>query len=301
MTLTSRTMEWLNQNRMRSYPMRRDEWRERVSPESGLDCVILDALVFDSDASGDEELEIVYVDVSPGGSSDSSGSSGAGGMTEVSMRYGGKAFSVFLSGGETSGPGSYDRRVISVDGNGTRRATATLVFSSHAYILDTVGEGHWDIGCRALRSRVVSLTDGFGVDGISVNGSSCVEEHSSASVVSGDVLLEDGFRTSPIIHRGRVYVRVGRRYGIDPCMHECAGEGASDCRSPLFFFCGQNAVNGGDIVLKGGRGVSVGQGREYTVRSGHLEGRSIPCVEIIAGSELLDIYRPTSTESPENT
>lgn len=279
MTLTDKTMEWLNQNRYRSYPFSREEWREKVSPSSGLDCVVLDALVFDADAEGDEELVIMSVSVS----SD---------RTVVGMSYGRTAFHVSLSGGELSGDGSFESFVGTVDRGRGRPASVSISMSSHAYILDAVGEGSWDLGCGVIRSRVVRITDGYGVGGIKTNGSHCVEGHGERSVASGDVVLEDGFRTSPIIHRGKVLVRVGKKYGYDPCRHECGESYADDCRDQLLFFCGQNAINSGNVVIKGGRGVSVEQGRNYVVRSGSQAGKSVPCIEIIAGSELLDIYKP---------
>lgn len=281
MTLTAKTMEWLNQNRHRSYPMVQSEWRSKVSPTSGLDCVLLDAVVFNSDAKGSEELELVSVEVSDG-------------ATAVVLRYDGVSVPITLSGGETSGEASYECRRGTLPGSGLRDATFSLAFSSHAYIHDVLGEGRWDLGCKVLQSRVVGLTDGFGVDGISVNGSACVAGHDMPAVACGDVVLEDGFRTSPIISGGRVIVRVGRRYGLDPCKYECGGEGEVDCRSPLFFFCGQNAINSGDVILKGGRGVSIEQGRTYMVKSGSAAGKRVPCVEIVANSELMGIYKPTS-------
>lgn len=280
MTLTDRSMEWLNQNRHRSYPMARDEWREKVSPESGLDCVLLDALAFDSDARGDETLELVSVSVTQE-------------STSVTMRYGGRSFQVpALTGGETSGEGSYTTFRVTAQGSGLRAATLSLVFSSHAYILDAVGEGMWNLGCKVLESRVVRVSDGFGVDGISVNGSYGISGHNGAAVADGDVVLEDGYRTSPIVWNGRVFVRVGMRYGYDPCRYDYGDAGNRDCRRPLFFFCGQNAINGGNVVLKGGKGVTVTQGRSYAVRSGTCKGKTIPCVEIVAGRDLLDVYRP---------
>ena len=278
MTLTSKTMNWLNQNRRRSYPVRRDEWREKVSPASGLDGVLLDASVFNNDADGSEEFSIAGVSVSPD-------------RTRVSMKYGETEFSVALSGGGVSGEESFDVRRGALPGE-ARTVTVSLVFSSHAYILSTLGEGTWDLGCRMLQSRVANLSDGFGVDGVSVNGSVCVPGHESPAVASGDVVLEDGYRTSPVIHRGKVIVRVGRKYGKNPCHYECGDVNATDCRIPMFFFCGQNAINGGNVVLSGGRGISVTQGRTYTVKTGRLAGRSIPCIEIAASSELMDAYHP---------
>lgn len=280
MTLTEKTMDWLNQNRYRSYPMARDEWREKVSSNSGLDCIILDSLVFNTDASGDEDLVLSSVSVS----SDE---------TKVYMNYGGVDFDFTLTGGSVGDEGSFETMKMVIPFGEARSASVSMVLSSHAYILDAVGEGKWDFGCKVLKSRVIGVSNGFGVDGILVGGSSCVEGHESESVASGDVVLEDGFRTSPIIHRGKVLVRVGKKFGHNPCHYECGDSYGADCASPLFFFCGQNAINGGNIVIKGGRGISVEQGRKYTVRSGTQAGKTIPCVEIIANSELLDIYKPT--------
>ena len=311
MTLTSRSMDWLNQNRHRSYPMKRDEWRKVASPTSGLDCVLLDAQVFNADSTGDETLEMVSVSVVPGSDSssgsDSGSSSGSGNdeaeHTEVAMRYDGNLFVVKLYGGETSGEASFDVKRGSVHGAGIRGASLSLVFSSHAYIKDILGYGTWNAECPVLESRVINLTDGVGVDCVTVNGSAGVKDHdlsvSDSKVVGealGDVVLEDGYRTSPIVNYGRVLVRVGKRYGYDPCNYDFGEEGSVDCRIPLFYFCGQNAINSGNIVLKGGKGISIMQGREYVVddENSKCNGMSIPCVEIVAGRELLDICDPSA-------
>ena len=287
MTLTSKTMEWLNQNRRRSYPMIREEWRKKVSPESGMDSVLLDALAFNNDAAGDEKLELESVEVTSS-------------AVRVLMRYSGSTFPVEFSGGATSGEDSYRMMRITVPGSGMRDAVISLSFSSHAYILDAMGEGKWEIGCRVLQSRVISLPDGFGVDGIAVKGSACVEGHENPAIASGDVVLEDGFRTSPIIHGGKVLVRVGKKFGLNPCHYKCGGVGEVDCDSPMFFFCGQNAVNGANVAITGGKGISVEQGRLYTVKTGPRAGRKIPCIEITANSELMDIYRPTDGSGDQN-
>lgn len=283
MTLTSKTMEWLNHNRHRSYPMKRDEWRERVSPISGLDCVLLDAMLFDSDARGDESLIVSRVKVDEN-------------ATKISFIYGGRMFVVILSGGEESGDGSFERVSGVVEGSGIRGASVSLVFSSHAFIRSVVGDGEWKLDSPVLDSRVVRVSDGMGVDGILVNGSEGVSGYDSTSKVSGDVIIEDGYRTSPIIYYGKVLVRVGRRYGYDPCKFDFRDAGPKDCRRPLFFFCGQNAVNNGNIVLRGGKGVGVSQGRSYTIRDAKSKcnGMTIPCVEIVAGRELVDICNPVS-------
>lgn len=282
MTLTSRAMDWLNQNRMRSYPVIRDEWRRSVSPESRLDCILLDALLYDQDASGDERLSFESASVSAS-------------KTVIAMKYGSAAFSLELSGGDVSGDGSFVRRCGTVRGSGGRSASLSLALSSHAYILDAVGEGSWTFGCGIIPSRVIRVSDGYGVDSIATNGSLGVDGHDNAALASGDVVLEDGYRTSPIIKNGGVLVRVGRNYGLNPCNYSGFGESDQrDCRTPLFFFCGQNAINGGNVVIKGGRGISVSQGRKYKVRDKKsvCYGKTIPCIEIVAGRELLDIYNP---------
>ena len=283
MTLTSKTMEWLNHNRHRSYPMKRDEWREKASPTSGLDCILLDATLFDPDAKGDESLIVSRVKV-------------AESSTRIAFIYGGRMFGVVLSGGEEIGDGSFERVRGVVEGSGARGASVSLVFSSHAYIRSVVGDGEWKLDSPVLDSRVVRVSDGIGVDGISVNGSEGVSGHDSASKASGDVVIEDGYRTSPIIYGGKVFVRVGRRYGYNPCKFDFGDAGSRDCRRPLFFFCGQNAVNNGNIVLRGGKGVSVSQGRSYTVMDAKSKcnGMTIPCVEIVAGRELVDICNPVA-------
>ena len=290
MTLTSRTMEWLNHNRHRSYPMKRDEWREKVSPESGLDCVLLDAVIFDADAKGDEVLSLVRVMVREAD-------------TRVVFSYGGRLFGVRFSGGDESGEGSFKCVRGVVGGSGLRGASVSLVLSSHACIRSVIGDGEWDVNAPVLDSRVIRVSDGMGVDGISANGSEGVSGHDSASEATGDVVLEDGYRTSPIIYGGKVFVRVGRRYGYDPCKFDFGDAGSRDCRRPLFFFCGQNAVNNGNIVLRGGKGISVSQGRTYTVRDSKskCDGMTIPCVEIAAGRELLDICRPEEAEETEES
>ena len=279
--MTTEMMGWLNQNRYRSYPMARDEWREKVSPDSGLDRVLLDALVFDADAvSGVAGSALVFsrLSVSLEGA-------------RAFFTYRDKEVDVDIPSGETSGENSFRRVHVVVAGNG-RNATMSFVFSSYEHIAEFVGLGDFDIGCSVLPSRVLGLSDGYGVDCISTNGSSGVSGHDVPAEASGDVVLEDGYRTSPIISGGKVHVRVGRRYGHDPCEHDYGEEGARDCKKPLFFFCGQNAVNSGNIVIKGGVGISVRQGGKYAVRDGTCAGRSIPAIEIVASSKLLDMYEP---------
>lgn len=276
-------IQWLNGNRMRSYPMRRDPWRRLAAAGSpGLDCVLLDALAFDADAPAGKspELTVESIRVETG-------------STTVSFAYAGKPFAVELKGGDGSGEGSYVRMRGAVPGAGRVPASMSLLFSSHVYILSTLGAGSWTLGCPVLKSRVVCPSDALGVDGISTNGSDGVEGHSAATA-TGEVVLEDGYRTSPVIFDGQVLVRVGTRYGLDPCRYDFGDAGSRDCRRPLFFFCGQNAINGGNIILRGGRGISVRQGGTYRVDDpkSKCNGKTIPCIEIVAGRELLDLYAP---------
>lgn len=283
MTLTAKTMEWLNQNRHRAYPMRREEWRIKVPSGSMLDCVLLDAIICNVNAVGYETVEISSIDITSE-------------RTEVIMKYGDRSFTISLVGGETSGALSYEHTRLEIgDNSDIRKVEISLSFSSHAYIVDTVGYGHWDLGCPLLISRVVNLTDGFGVDGIATNGSLRIDGHESAAIATDDVWLEDGFRTSPVIMDGKVLVRVGTRFGKNPCKYDYGDDAMTDCRKPMFFFCGQNAINNGNIVLKGGKGVNVIPGGKYTIndKNSKCNGKTIPCIEIVAGKELLDIYSPS--------
>lgn len=280
MTLTDRAMKWIDQNRFRSFPMESSEWRKKVSPSSGLDRVLLDALLFDAGASGDEELVVESISVTDE-------------ETSVSMSYGGTSFNVILSLDSKEGGPDYETVRGKLTLSNGRSVSISLVFSRHVDILEAVGKGSWNIVCRVLGSRVVRLSDGIGVDEVVSNGSSGVDGHASSRGASGDVVLEDGYRTSPIIQNGRVLVRVGKRFGKDPCHYDFGEDGSTDCRKPLFFFCGQNAINSGNIVLKGGYGISVSQGRKYAVRSGRLSGKEVPCIEVVANSDLLGMYSPS--------
>lgn len=280
MTLTDRAMKWIDQNRFRSFPMESSEWRKKVSPASGLDRVLLDALLFDAGASGDEELVVESISVTDE-------------ETSVSMSYGGTSFNVILALDSEEGGPDYETVRGKLTLSNGRSVSISLVFSKHVDILEAVGKGSWNIACRVLGSRVLRLSDGIGVDEVVSNGSSGVDGHVSSRGASGDVVLEDGYRTSPIIQNGRVLVRVGKRFGKDPCHYDFGEGGSTDCRKPLFFFCGQNAINSGNIVLKGGYGISVSQGRKYAVRSGRLSGKEVPCIEVVANSDLLGMYSPS--------
>lgn len=277
--MTSEYMEWLNQNRHRAYPMVRDEWRRKVMPTDPYDCILLDALAFDSDASEVKDLTLDKIEVSRS-------------ATKVHVSYGGNQIKLVLTEGDVSGEGSYER-IKCVFPGAARNVMASFALSSHAYIKELLPDGTYEFGCHILPTRVVSLSDGYGVDRITANGSTGVDGHAVAAAADGEVVLEDGYRTSPIISHGRVLVRVGKRYGLDPCHFDFGVAGAKDCRKPLFFFCGQNAINSGNLILKGGKGVSVKSGGKYDVITGHCAGKTLPCIEIIAGRELLDMYRPS--------
>ena len=285
MTLTTRSMEWLNQNRRRAYPLVRADWRRTNPPEAGRDAILLDALVLDADAMGTERLTLVAATVEHD-------------RTTIRLRYGATDFAVALTGGVVSGEGSFACLRGVIRGSGAFGATVTLVCSSHAYLLENLGEGSWTWNCPVLPARVISLSDGAGVAGVKTQGSAGVADHETHSTASGDVVLEDGYRTSPIVSGGRVFVRVGRRYGLDPCHYDFGDASSRDCRRPLFFFCGQNAVNNGNIVLRGGRGISVRQGGTYEVNDpkSKVYGKRIPCIEIVAGQELLDVCRPDGAD-----
>ena len=273
----TRMEEWLYQNRRRSYPMDREPWRKVVSPESGLDCVLLDALVFDADAKGDEELVLKHIAVSPEG-------------TLVGMRYGSTDFQLTMRGGSVSGEGSVEKVRLLVHGAGERAAFVSLALSSHEYIRSVLGVSSGserrDFDCRVMPTRVIRLQDGFGVDFFTVNGSYGVE--GGVAAPSGDIVLEDGYRTSPVVYNGKVVVRVGSRYGLNPCKYDFGYRvGLGDkCKEPLFYFCGQNGVNSGNVVLKGGKGIMVRQGGTY---------KGKPCIEIVAGRELMDLYNPDAS------
>ena len=285
MTLTTRSMEWLNQNRRRAYPPVRADWRRVNRPEAGRDAILLDALGLDADAIGTERLTLVAATVEHD-------------RTTIRLRYGATDFAVALTGGAVSGEGSFACLRGVVRGSGAFGATVTLVCSSHAYLLENLGEGSWTWNCPVLPARVLSLSDGAGVAGVKTHGSAGVADHETPRTASGDVVLEDGYRTSPIVSDGRIFVRVGRRYGLDPCHYDFGDASARDCRQPLFFFCGQNAVNNGNIVLRGGRGISVRQGGVYEVDDpkSKAHGKRVPCIEIVAGQELLDVCRPEGAD-----
>ena len=153
-----------------------------------------------------------------------------------------------------------------------------------------------------------------GVMGIRSNGNAHVDGFDEPGVASGTVHLVDGFRTQPVIQNGSVLVKVGTRYGEDPCHYREGdpdygeeGRDKTDCSSLMFFFCGQNAVDGGDIAFTGGPGVIVKPGGTYKAKHdvmdtygevGLAAGEELPCIEVIADKGLLHLYRPSSPNEP---
>lgn len=270
--MNSRHMDWLNQNRNRAYPLVQEEWRKHVDPESGLDCILLDALVVNAGIDPESrKLYIKSIVTRPT-------------KTTITINYAGENATVEMSGGSVDGPESFEtiRGLWSHAEEMGCAVPIALVFSSHEYIYSKLGSFSRtfpDNGIPLMPTRQVNLTEGHGVSGIMVNGSANVH---GGGVISGDVVLEDGYRTSPVVQDGRVLVRTGSRYGIDPCHYPVDTRG-KDCSRLLFFFCGQNAINSGNVNINGGRGITVDQGRKYN---------GIPCVEIKASKELLELYSP---------
>ena len=270
--MNSRYMDWLNQNRHRAYPFVQEEWRKYADPESGLDCILLDALVVNAGIDPEpRKLYIKSVVSLPA-------------KTIITINYAGDTTVVEISGGSVDGPESFEtlRGSWSHTGGMGCAVPITLVFSSHEYIYSNLGSINRTFpgnGMPLMPSRYVNLTEGHGVSGIQVNGSATVH---GGGVISGDVVLEDGYRTSPVVQDGRVLVRTGARYGIDPC-HYPVDTRDDDCSRLLLFFCGQNAINSGNVNINGGRGITVEQGRKYN---------GIPCIEIKTSKELLELYSP---------
>lgn len=282
--MTHKTIDWLNANRFRAYPLVEGPGLVaggRIVPS----CVLLDCLVFDTRPIDHvPEMEFTGFDVEEG-------------RTVVSFSYDGMEAEYSISGDYPSG-------FVSVKSSGAGGAPnqafdIKLVFSEHKYILDHVGIGSWRFRGRVMPSNVVSVR-ASGVSGLSVGGSSHVGPSGTAR---GIVVLEDGFRTMPTVRNGNVVVRVGRKYGLDPCSYD-GRKSVPDakCDDHLLFFCGQNAVDSGNVVLRGGPGVSVSQGRKYTSpvdipdsygNVGIRAGESVPCIEISATSALLGIYSPS--------
>ena len=305
MAFTKRTADWYDENRYRSYPFRNDEGLviKTDNPETwtGVEltrapnCVLLGATVVDTRTEASEDSDCILKCSRYVVSEES---------TSVFFSYSGKNFSFSLVGGEMSGDEAFQTISGELrDEAWSRPVKISLTFSSHAFILSRVPLGTYKFSGTVLPSRVIILPTGSGVDGIVTNGSAKVQ---GGGVATGTVVLEDGFRTSPVVHNGNVRVRIGPAYGKDPCHYDSGSPGNDPCDEFMFFFCGQNAVNSGNIVMRGGSGVSVTQGRMYVVKKEIPDGNggvaasvgeAIPCIEISATTPLMNLYLPPGADS----
>lgn len=314
--MTDKILDWLNQNRFRAYPFVDDIGL--VSNGSRIpDCVLLDCLVMDT-RHGITSPELVFTEIDV--TSD---------RTEVKFKYCDEPYAYTLAGSEESSGSSYsaggatpdigESSIVRVDGRSISGIDdelffIKLVFSSHDYILGTVGEGHWEFNGRVLPSKVMSVA-ASGVACLRTAGSAYVQGFNSPGAAKGAVRLVDGFRTQPSIQNGKIVVKVGAHYGEDPCHYREDDPEYREqrrkrtaCGELMFFFCGQNATDTGDVALEGGPGVTVKQGGTYTAKYdiidtygeiGVTAGEKIPCIEVVAAPSLLGIYRPAdSAESP---
>ena len=298
--MTEKTLDWLNHNRFRAYPFVDDAGlvcRGARIP----DCVLLDCLVTDTRHLG-YVPSLVFTGIAV--SRDS---------TRVTFTYAGESSSVEFGPGQAGYGGS--PAFTRIEGHlsaapGEELLYMSFVFSSHEYILDAVGEGTWDFKGTVMPSKVISVA-ASGVMGLETGGSANVPGYEDGGTAAGVVTLEDGFRTQPVIQNGRVVVKVGNAYGENPCHYEEPdsdsstedGDSAEDqCGDLMLFFCGQNAISGGDVSLAGGPGVVVKSGGEYIAERdiadtyggiGISAGERIPCIEITADSRLMHIYRPS--------
>lgn len=284
--MTEKTLDWLNANRYRAYPFVNDEGLVSDGVRVPT-CVLLDCLVVDT-THRDVPLDLVFTGIRV-----------TEAETTIDLSYGGRTFSYAFSGGETSGEGSF--AVVQTQSPESVELHFRLVLSSHAYILEHAGIGQWSFRGRVLPTKIVSVP-ASGVSGLQVNGS---EGEGLEGIARGDVTLADGYRTMPVIKNGRVLVMVGTKYGKDPCHHVFPDnpDKSVNCQDLLLFFCGQTASTNGDVVIGGGPGVDVSQGRTYTAKRdvpdstgtgiGIRAGERVPCIEVKATPELLRIYTPT--------
>jgi len=291
--MTEKTLDWLNHNRFRAYPFVDDEGL--VQDGSRIpDCVLLDCLVTDTRHLGYvPKLVFTEIDV-------------ASSRTKVTFTYAGESHSIELDGTEPAYGNSPS--MVKIAGHmGEDLMYMSFVFSSHQYILETAGEGMWRFTGRVLPTRVVSVT-ASGVMGVETSGSAHVQGYEGSGTATGVVRLVDGFRTQPVVQNGKVVVKVGPTYGENPCHYDdgSSPEEGTNCDELLLFFCGQNAMTSGNVVLRGGTGVSVKSGGMYTARQdivdtygnvGIAAGEKVPCIELVASSELLRIYRPAVDSS----
>lgn len=285
--MTTKVLDWLNNNRHIAYPFVNDAGLV-VSGSRIPDCILLDCLVVDT-----------RFDVPP---SDMvfTGFEVTDKYTEVTFTYSDKTYTHRIPDSDSDSTISkYLGRVDDHVNGGMLEITLTL--SSHRYIIDNVGKGVWKFFGQILPSKIIRVP-ASGVNGISTKGSYKVEGFELPGIARGDVHLVDGFRTQPVVHDGKVLVKVGTGFGYDPCHYKGRYDvKRTSCDELLLFFCGQNAITSGDISLEGGPGINVEQGRTYTAKEDILDshgnigirkGEEIPCVEIIATSSLKRLWKP---------
>lgn len=291
--MTEKTLDWLNQNRHRAYPFVNDDglvYNKKRIP----DCVLLDCIVVDT-RNHDKIPELVFTKIQVESN-----------RTVVMFSYAGSDYSYTLLPSNTD---TSDTTITTVDGRlvsnlDNELLYIKLVFSSHNYILNEAGAGTWLFHGKVLPTKIISV-ESSGVSGIRVNGSSNVDGFDAQGTATGEVHLVDGYRTQPVIQDGNVVVKVGTMYGEDPC-HYSNGldqeDAGTQCDDLLLFFCGQTGSTSGNVVIEGGPGVTVKQGSLYKAKEdisdtygnvGIQEGEEVPCIEIIASTDLLNIYRPT--------
>ena len=299
--MTEKTLDWLNHNRFRAYPFIDDGglvYNKARIP----DCVLLDCLVTDTRRLGTvPDLVFTEIDVTAE-------------RTRVTFSYNGESHSVEFGEDQAGygGSGSFTK----IEGHlevapGEELLYMSFVFSSHPYILENVGTGRWTFNGRVFPTKVVSVT-ASGVMGISAKGSYLVDGYGDAGVAYGTVRLVDGYRTQPCIHNGKVVVRVGNAYGENPCHYPgyVAVSNEYNCDDLMLFFCGQHAGDDGNVVLQGGPGANVKSGGTYTAKRdiidtygeiGIAEGESVPCIEIMATTSLMSLYRPSEGTPSEKS
>lgn len=289
--MTEKTLDWLNHNRFIAYPFVNDDGLV-VDGTRVPDCILLDCLVVDTRHR--QQSELIFTEFSVTANN-----------TRVKFKYAGESFTYTLPASSTP-DGIIKVEGTSVSGLDNEYLYIKFIFSSHAYILEHVGTGTWKFTGKIAPSKVISVP-ASGVSGLETNGSAYVAGYSAANTATGDVHLVDGYRTQPVIQNGRVLVKVGTHYGEDPC-HYVDGDDQEVkkvvCDDLMLFFCGQNATNSGNVMITGGPGVNVQQGRMYTAHRDIIDtygeigvhvGESIPCIEITATSELMQLYRPSES------
>ena len=295
--MTEKTLDWLNGNRFRAYPFVNDGGL-LMNGKRIPNCVLLDCLVFDTrDLGHIPELIFTEIDVTEE-------------KTEVSFAYDGNDFSFTLKSQEEFENEVYGTEsfVVLKDPCGlpSDKVYLRLTASSHAYILKEAGTGNWKFHGKILPTKVISGRVS-GVSSISVNGSL---GEGVGGQARGLITLKDGYRTMPTIRNGRIVVNVGRKFGEDPCHHVFEDVGRTVCSDQMLFFCGQTADARGNVVLQGGKGVSVTQGRTYVASEDILDskgeigirmGEEIPCIEVSASSELMKIYTPAQDSSSDSS